>query len=138
MRVGDYWWYARYAGDANNKQAGSKCGASMVKTIVISPLVVVKVTVSGTTARVSLACRSSATNGCPVQLTLKTTNRADTLHVVTVGQASATLTAGQANTVPITLNDTGQRLLAKRGSLETKLIVTQSPEVRITKIVTFH
>ena len=34
-RAGYYWWFARYGGDAGNKPAGSRCGASMRKTVVV-------------------------------------------------------------------------------------------------------
>jgi hypothetical protein len=32
--AGDYWWYASYGGDTNNRPAGSSCGASMTETVV--------------------------------------------------------------------------------------------------------
>jgi hypothetical protein len=31
---GDYWWYASYAGDANNSSASSTCGTGMAETVV--------------------------------------------------------------------------------------------------------
>jgi hypothetical protein len=96
------------------------------------------VKVSASSARVPLTCPGTGTSGCQATLTLETTDPADTLHVVIVGQASARIPAGQSKTVKITLNDTGKRLLAKRGSLETTLIVAQSTEPVAHKIVTFH
>lgn len=35
--AGTYWWYASYAGDANNSPASSACGASMSSTVVGLP-----------------------------------------------------------------------------------------------------
>jgi hypothetical protein len=32
--AGDYWWYARYGGDASDRSAASKCGALTAKTVV--------------------------------------------------------------------------------------------------------
>ena len=87
---------------------------------------------------VSLTCPGAAPGACQATLTLKTTNHADTLHVVTVGQANTTIPAGQSKTVTITLNQTGRQLLAKRGSLETTLTVTQSAERVASKIVWFR
>jgi hypothetical protein len=33
-RVGGYWWYASYSGDANNHPSSSNCGATMAETVV--------------------------------------------------------------------------------------------------------
>ena len=120
--------------------ATSKDGqaASRSITYTVVALTVGAVKLSGPSAHVPLACRGPATSMCEATLTLKTTDPADTLHVVIVGQARGTLLGGQSKTVTIVLNDTGQRLLAKRDSLETTLIVAQSVERVAHRILTFH
>ncbi len=97
-----------------------------------------QVTISGSTASVLLSCPSQPASPCHATLTLKTTNHADTLHTVTVGQASATIAAGQTKTVTVELNSTGQQLLKKRGRLQTTLTIAQSATPIAHKILTFH
>jgi hypothetical protein len=69
---------------------------------------------------------------------LKTTNPADTTHVVVVGQARATIPAGQNRKAALELNSTGRQLLKKRGRLQTTLTVTQAGQPPIHQIVTFR
>ena len=55
-----------------------------------------------------------------------------------VGSADATVTGGQAKTLKLELNSTGNQLLAKRHRLQTKVIVRDSGKVVARKVVTFH
>lgn len=113
----------------------------MAKTVVRaaeSTLTVGRVSVSGSMARVPLACQGNATTGCDARLTLETTDPAATSHVVIIRRAHATLSNGQSETVKLELNHTGERLLKERGRLETKLLVTRSGNVVAHKILTFQ
>jgi hypothetical protein len=116
---------------------GQKATRSITYTVV-DGLTVGPVKVSGITAQVPLACHGTDPGGCQATLTLKTTKPANRLNIKTVGQGSATLTAGQSKTVTITVNATGQQLLAHRGSLQTKLIVTPRVGTVTRKVFTFH
>jgi hypothetical protein len=136
--AGDYWWYASYSGDTNNNPASSKCGGSMAKTVVAPELIVGHASVSATTASVPLACHGATGIGCDATLTLKTTNPADTLRVVTVGRADATLANAESRTVKVDLNRTGRRLLQSRGRLQTKLIITESGHAIAHRVLTFQ
>jgi hypothetical protein len=140
--AGDFWWYASYSGDGTNNPATSACGSTMPRTVVRTPDTLitghVNRTVSGPTLSVPLSCHGNVAAGCRSVLTLKTTNPASSLNKVIVGSASASLNAGQSKTVDITLNDTGKQLLAKRGSLETRLSVTEFGQVVARKTVTFE
>ncbi len=106
--------------------------------ILTDHLTVGHVTVSRATASVPLRCAGVASNGCDTTLTLKATDPADTLHVVTVGNTSAALAEGQSKTVNVTLNRTGKQLLGKRKSLEAKLVVTLLGRVVARRFLTFQ
>ncbi len=138
--AGDYWWYASYGGDSTNTSTNSLCGTGMSETVISAhdTVTVGRINVSGPTARVPLACPGTARTGCQTRLTLETTNPASSLHVVIVGRASASLASGQTKTVEVKLNEAGKRLLARRHSLQTKLLVTQSGELVARKIVWFR
>jgi hypothetical protein len=98
-----------------------------------------RASVSGTSANVKISCTGSTGATCKVALkltadeTLKggkvttATARKKTTHrTVTVGTASVGLTAGQSQSVAVTLNRTGKSLLAKLHKVQAKLVVTQS------------
>ena len=113
--------------------------------------------VSGSTASVRVSCTGPAGATCRlafeltvnetfkghklVAATARATGR-ETRKVVVVGTANVTLGAGQAQTVRITLNRTGRRLLASRHVLKANLGVTQATAAGVTvtvsrEIVTF-
>ena len=49
-----------------------------------------------------------------------------------------TITPGHTATLTITLNKAGQRLLAKRGTLQAHLTITQNGTILRTRTITFH
>ena len=69
---------------------------------------------------------------------LNTTNPADTLHVVTVGQASATIPAGQRKNGHDHAQPDRQAILPSAAHSETTLTVIQSAERVASKIVWFR
>ncbi|HXD65816.1 MAG TPA: hypothetical protein VNV17_14425, partial [Solirubrobacteraceae bacterium] len=93
--------------------------------------------VSGTTVSVPIACKGDTS--CKVSLKLTVTEtfrghkliavsarRAKVTHkTIVLGTASATIGAGRTQTVHISLNRTGRKLLAARHKLTAKLTVTQ-------------
>ena len=93
--------------------------------------------VSGTTALVRVACAGAPGAQCNVsmRMTVTETFRGQTLiavaarvrhKVLGVGSAAVTLTAGNAQTVRISLNGQGRKLLAARHVLKVKLMVTEA------------
>ena len=135
---GDYWWYASYGGDSSNHPARTACGRWMTKTVVtLSLRLAGHVQVSGRTA----VCAAEM----PRQSSERLHRRGHTRdhrpgrfeHVVTVGEATATLQGGQDRTAEITLNDMGRQLLAKRGRLQTRLVITQAGQSVAGKVLTF-
>ena len=93
-------------------------------------------TVSGNTASVRVTCAGAAGAQCELSLrmTVSETFRGHKLIAVTarvrhkvigVGSAAVTLTAGNAQTVRISLNGPGRTLLASRHVLKVKLVVTE-------------
>jgi hypothetical protein len=143
---GDYWWFASYGGDPGNNATDSGCGTAMAETVVrkatpspgAAKVTVGRVTVSGTTANIPLECHGTSRQRCDTTLTLATTDPAKSLHMVTVGSATARLIGGHTQTIRLGLNSKGKQLLAKRHRLETKLIVRQSGLVVARETVTFH
>jgi hypothetical protein len=97
--------------------------------------------VSGSTASVRVSCAGATGATCAVALKLTVTetfnrhklvavtSRAShrkTRKVVVLGTASVLLKAGETQTVRITLNRAGKRLVAKRHPLKVKLRITQA------------
>ena len=93
--------------------------------------------VSGSTATVRVACTGPAGAQCKLSLrmTVAETLRGHRLiavaaqlrhNVVGVGSAAVTLTEGQTQTVRISLNRQGRKLLAARHLLKVKLAVTEA------------
>ena len=93
--------------------------------------------VSGTAALVRVACAGAPGAQCNVSLrmTVTETFRGQKLiavaarvrhKVLGVGSAAVTLTAGNAQTVRISLNGQGRKLLASRHVLKVKLVVTEA------------
>jgi hypothetical protein len=96
--------------------------------------------------RVSCSGPAGATCRLALKMTVKetfvghklisvTARRKVTKKVVVVGTASATLSAGQSQTLRIALNGTGRRLLASHHKLKAKLVVTQAIANAITTTV---
>ncbi len=98
--------------------------------------------VSGNTASVSVTCHGPAAGTCRLGFTLSVTETLTghrltavsartaankTRKVVVVGTASATLSAGQRETVRIGLNRAGKALLATRDRFSARLTVTTLP-----------
>jgi hypothetical protein len=96
--------------------------------------------VSGTTARVPVSCTGATGSTCTLSLTLAVTEkfkghrllavsavkRPRTYRkVLVVGSAHVTLTAGQSQMAPVSLNRAGRHLLARRHRLATTLQVLQ-------------
>jgi hypothetical protein len=95
--------------------------------------------VSGTTASVKVSCAGTTGATCKLSLKLTTveTLKGHTLlgvaakgkkvhRTVTVGSASASLTATASTTAKVALNRTGRKLLATLHKLPAKLLVTQT------------
>jgi hypothetical protein len=93
--------------------------------------------VSGNTASVRVTCTGAAGAQCNVSLgmTVTETFRGHKLvavaarvrhKVVGVGSATVALTAGNAQTVRVSLNGQGRKLLASRHVLKVKLVVTEA------------
>jgi hypothetical protein len=93
--------------------------------------------VSGNTAAVRVTCAGAAGAQCNVSLRMTVTETlrghkliavaARVRHkVIGVGSAALTLTAGNAETVRISLNGTGRNLLAARHVLKVKLVATEA------------
>jgi YVTN family beta-propeller protein len=138
-QAGDYWWYASYGGDSSNHPAGTACGRWMPMTVVtVSLRLAGHVQVSGRTAYIPLKCLATPPNDCAGAFTLETTSPAGSHNVVMVGEANATLQGGQIKTAVISLNDRGKRLLAERGRLQTRLVITQAGQLVAGKVLTFH
>jgi hypothetical protein len=96
--------------------------------------------VSGKTAIVRIGCTGVPGAQCDVTLRMKATGRRH--RVVIVGTTTATLGAGTAQAVRISLNGLGGQLLASRHLLHVKLRVTeaigsQGSELVSTQTVTF-
>jgi hypothetical protein len=89
--------------------------------------------VNGKTVAVRVTC-----SGAPCKVTLKLTAQGRHHHRVGVGSTTVTLSAGQTSIVRISLNGTGQHLLATRHGLGAKLVVSEAPNVTVsTQTVTF-
>jgi hypothetical protein len=89
--------------------------------------------VNGKTVAVRVTC-----SGAPCMVTLKLTAQGRHHHRVGVGSTTVTLSAGQTSIVRISLNGTGQHLLATRHGLGAKLVVSEAPNVTVsTQTVTF-
>ncbi|HEX4187006.1 MAG TPA: hypothetical protein VHY83_03820 [Solirubrobacteraceae bacterium] len=99
-----------------------------------------RATLSGTTASVRISCTGSSGATCelPLRLTVTekfkgrrlialTARRHATTHrrVLAVGSTTVTLSAGQTQTVRVTLNSAGRKLLARRRHLNATLRVVQ-------------
>jgi len=92
--------------------------------------------VAGNTASVRVTCSGAPGTQCNLSLrmTVVETFRGHRLiavsahgrHKVIVGSARVTLTAGNAQTVRISLNGSGRKLLATRHLLKVKLVVTEA------------
>jgi hypothetical protein len=93
--------------------------------------------VSGTTVSVPIACKGDTSCKVSLKLTVTETFRGHKLIAVSarrtkvrhktivLGTASATIRPGRTQTVHISLNRTGRKLLAARHKLTAKLTVTQ-------------
>ena len=112
---------------------------------------------SGTTAAVPVSCTGTTGATCNLHLAITVTEtlkghrligvtaratRRKVRKVVTVGSANVTLTAGQTETVRISLNGTGRHLLAGHRTLKVKLVVSQrvagGTKTVSTQTLTFH
>lgn len=110
--------------------------------------------VTGTTVSVPVSCTGSSGTTCQATLTLsvvetlkgatvtavtasKPKPAKTTKKLLTLGTASIRIAAGQSNTVRITLNSTGKRLLAARHSFKAKLTLTQAGASATSTTVTF-
>jgi hypothetical protein len=97
--------------------------------------------VSGKTAIVRIGCTGVPGAQCGLTLRMRATGRRH--RVVIVGTTTATLSAGTAQAVRISLNGLGGQLLASRHLLHVKLRVTeaigsQGGELVSTQTVTFR
>ena len=110
--------------------------------------------VTGTTVSVPVSCTGSSGTTCQATLTLsvvetlkgrratavaaaKPKPARTTKKLLTLGRASVRIAAGQSQTVRITLNSTGKRLLAARHCFKAKLTLTQAGATAASTIVTF-
>ena len=113
-----------------------------------------RATVAGKTASIRLTCNGSTGQTCAatVQLSIVETlkgrkvigvaARGRRVKTVIVGSGAATLAAGQSQTVKVSLNGAGARLLATRHKLPAKLAVSQrlrsgQPVAVLSQTVTF-
>ena len=103
----------------------------------VGSVIIGRAKVSGNTASVRVTCTGAAGAQCNLSLgmTVTETFRGHKLLAVTarvrhkvlsVGSATAALTAGSAQTVRISLNGQGRKLLASRHLLKVKLVVTEA------------
>jgi hypothetical protein len=121
---------------------GTQVGADQTLTTQSPPVVPGKASVghakvSGTTVSVPITCKGSTSCRVSLKLTVTETFRGHKLvavsarktkvthKTVVLGTASATITAGRTQTVRISLNRTGRKLLAARHKLTAKLTVRQ-------------
>jgi hypothetical protein len=149
--AGDYWWYASYGGDTGDNAVASACGASMAKTVVGLPKLVVGLArVKGSSVRIKLACLGPAGARCQASLRLTVTEirkgkkvlrviaARRTRKAVTVASAKAALAGGEAKTFRLKLNASGRRLLAGFHRLPTRLKVRTSGKTVTSRVVTFR
>ncbi len=137
--TGSYAVAGAYGGDSTHHTSSGQ-SALVTVTVQSSPpqvpgsAAVRRVTVSGTTASVAVSC--SGGSSCTITLTLLVV---ETLHhgkvtavaasaktvrkTVLVGYKTVTVAAGKSETVKLSLNGSGKRLLAKHTPLRTKLTV---------------
>jgi hypothetical protein len=112
-----------------------------------------KASVSGTTVRVPVSCSGSGT--CSVTITLSVTETVQggkvigvtasarhkkpkkTKKTVTVGKTSVRIKAGSHETVKVSLNGTGKKLLGKHPKLSVKLLVAMAGKKISGSTVTF-
>jgi hypothetical protein len=106
------------------------------------------VTVSGTTASVAVSC--SGASSCTITLTLSAletllrgkviavaASAKTTKKTVVLGYETVTAAAGTRQTVKLSLNGTGKKLLGKHNPLRTKLRITQASKTVASSTITF-
>jgi hypothetical protein len=101
--------------------------------------------VSGTGAHSLLSCKGAAGSSCTITLTLSIVETLSghrliavaaaqkgkrTKRTLIVGSKTVTLAAGASESVTVTLNATGKKLLAGRSRLPAKLLVSQGRTAR--------
>jgi ELWxxDGT repeat protein len=93
-----------------------------------------KVTISGTTAHVAIACAGENGQNCSVALTMSAKKKKKT---VVVGKAKKTVAAGGHAVVKISLNSAGKKLLEQSHTLHVSLAASQDNKKIGTKKLTF-
>jgi ELWxxDGT repeat protein len=93
-----------------------------------------KVTISGTTAKVAIACAGEDGQNCSVALTMSAKKGKKT---VVVGKAKKTVAAGGHAVVKISLNSAGKKLLEQSHTLHVSLAARQDNKKIGTKTLTF-
>src|SRR5262249_9919577 len=107
-----------------------------------------KIKISGTTARVTIACTGETGQTCPVALKMTPVEKLRAGQVialsapakkktVAVGKASKTLRVGKTVVVKVPLNRAGKLLLVKFHRLPAKLVVREKGKTVATKKLTF-
>ena len=144
--AGSYTVTGSYGGDsAHTASSGS---APLTAYGPTGKAVARKIKLSGTTAKVTIACTGQTVQTCPVALTMTAAEKLRAGKVialsapakkktVAVGKASKTLHAGKTMVVAVTLNRTGKRLLTKFHKLPVKLVVREESKTVATKKLTF-
>jgi ELWxxDGT repeat protein len=130
--VGSYTITGSYGGDpAHTTSSGAGPLTAYGPT---GKAVVRKIKISGTTAKVTIACTGQTGQTCPVALTM---TAAEAKKTVPVGKSSKTLRARKTVVVNVPLNRTGKRLLAKLHKLPAKLVVREKGRTITAKKLTF-
>ncbi len=154
--TGSYAVAGGYGGDSTHDASSGLSAATTVTSSATPPpgpgsaasAAVGHVTVSGTTARVPVSC--SGGSSCTIALTLSVVETlrhgkvtaiaasAKTVRkTVVVGAKTVTIAAGKSETVKLSLNRTGKRLLSKHHLLRTKLRVKASGKTVASSTIAF-
>lgn len=148
--AGSYTITASYGGGPGHD---SSSGAGSVTALPVGGLgkaTIPKITISGTSARVRIACKGHAGQRCPVTMKMflpgpGVTRRGGSRVVmlsfaskaVVVGKASETVAAGKTAVVKMPLNSLGKRLLAKSHKLRVVLVAREKSKKIATRKLTF-
>jgi hypothetical protein len=135
--------------------SGSSSPVLSAATSVVWNVIVGRITVRGSLARVPITCESSPTSSCTLKLALEAIEaskhgkvvvaladkrrsaHALTRKPVTLGTLTTKLSGGRSKTVSISLNGGGRRLLSHLHALRLTLTITASGEVFFRHRLTF-